>query len=176
MRLLCDVATWKPIPHRLGNLFTILLVRISVCAGISYFPQTVGMWRHQVGCWRPRTSGAEHQETQRRIRGGRSRPRGGKPSDESSGPSGLPVAMRRLDTEEACLLMPFSGTRLQVVSLPLEEAVWWHQVGSWRPEPVKWKIRKHRGGAGEGGIGTEEASLSSPSPSQAHLAARCCVT
>ena len=34
-------------------------------------------------------------------------------------------------------------------SLPLEEAVWQHQVGHWTPESVKQKITRHSGGSVE---------------------------
>ena len=32
-------------------------------------------------------------------------------------------------------------------------------VGYWRPEPVKWKVRRHRGRPGDKRVGSEEASL-----------------
>ena len=55
---------------------------------------------------------------------------------------------RGLDTEDASLHQPPSGARLEAGSVPLEEAEWIHQVGCWRPELVKRKDRRHRGGQG----------------------------
>ena len=67
--------------------------------------------------------------------------------------------MRELDTREAYLIYLPSGTRLEADSLALEEAVWWHQVGCWRLEPVKQKVRRHTGGSGDKSVNSEEASL-----------------
>ena len=71
--------------------------------------------------------------------------------------------MRGLGTEEVRLLKPPRGTRLESDSVPLEEAVWKHLVGWWRPEPVKWRIRRYRGGSGDKKVSTEEATLQRPS-------------
>ncbi len=56
----------------------------------------------------------------------------------------------------------------------LEEAVWWHQGGYWRPEPVKRNVRRHRTRPGGERVGSEEGSLWKPS--EAHLAAQLCAT
>ena len=76
-----------------------------------------------------------------------------------------------LGTEDACLVQPPSGTRLQAQLVPLEEAVWRHQTGCWRPESVKWK---DRGGSGDKRVGSEEAA--SGDPLEAHLASHLCIT
>ena len=68
-----------------------------------------------------------------------------------------------LGTEEASLHNPPSGTRLEADSVLLEEAEWGHQIGYWRPEPVKWKVRWHRGGSEDKRVGSEEASFQRPS-------------
>ena len=46
--------------------------------------------------------------------------------------------------------------------MPLEEAVWRHQVGCWRPEPLKHKVRWQRGGLGDKRVGSEEATCRRP--------------
>ena len=43
------------------------------------------------------------------------------------------------------------------------EAKWQHQAGCWRSEPVKHKIRRHRGGSGDKRAGSEVAILPRPS-------------
>ena len=75
---------------------------------------------------------------------------------------GFPVATA--GTVEARLATYLHPVALQFASSlgaklePLEEAVGRHKVGYWRPEPGKWKIRRHREGSGEQRVGSEMAS------------------
>ena len=52
--------------------------------------------------------------------------------------------MSGLGTEEACHHVPPSGNMLEIEPMLLEEAMWQHQVGYWRPKSVR-----HRGGKEE---------------------------
>ena len=79
-----------------------------------------------------------------------------------------------------CLLQPLSDTRLEAEPVQLEEAMWQHEVGCWRPESVKWKVRRHRGGPRNrprGGKPLEALQRqASGGASEAHLAAHLCAT
>ena len=50
--------------------------------------------------------------------------------------NGTLVKIRGFGTKEACLLLPFSSSRLEADPVPLEEAVWSNQVGCLRLEPL----------------------------------------
>ena len=56
-----------------------------------------------------------------------------------------------------------TSTRHSVISVTLKQAVWRHHDGCWRPEPVTWNMRRHRGGSGDKRVGSEKASLQRPS-------------
>ncbi len=86
------------------------------------------------------------------------------------------IVMRGRGTEDTCLHQPPRSNKWPAKPVPLEEAVWQHQVGYWRPEPVKWKIRRHRGGLGKQCIGSEEVSFTRPSrdPRETDLVAQLC--
>ena len=46
--------------------------------------------------------------------------------------------------------------------VPLVEAKWQHQVGYWKPEPVKHEIKRQRGGAGDKRVGPEVTGIWRP--------------
>ena len=57
-----------------------------------------------------------------------------------------------------------SGNRLQAKSVPPEEAERRHEIGCWRPEPVKQEIRRRKEGSVDKGVGLEEESLQRQRP------------
>ena len=48
---------------------------------------------------------------------------------------------------------PPRGSRLEADSMALEGAVWRQQVGCWRLEVMKQRVKRHKGGPEEQGVG-----------------------
>ena len=88
---------------------------------------------------------------ERRHGGGR----GGCLIESSETPTGL--WWRGLDTEYTIAIQWYW---LDAESVPVMHAVWRHQGGCKRPEPVKQKVRRHKVEAGYIRVGSEEVRLS----------------